>query len=76
MMSFHDDWHKAVNELTHRQMSARIVKQEADIRADLVARVRVAIKDVDDYCGDGDLFTRMSEAAVDTFAAYVRENQR
>lgn len=73
-MSFHDDWHKALNELTHRQVSAHIIKQEADIRTELVGRVRIALKDVDDYCGDGDLFTRMAEAAVDTFTAYTKEN--
>lgn len=73
-MSFHDDWHKAFNELAHRRdVPIRVVKQEAEIRTELIGRVRNALKDVDDYCGDGDLFTRMAEAAVDAMAAYRKE---
>lgn len=63
----------AFDEMMHRQASARHAREEAAIRAELVSRIRVAIKNVDDYDGASDLFTHMAEAAVDTFAAYYRE---
>lgn len=68
--------HEAFNEMLHRQESARHAQREAAIRVELVGRVRVAIKDVDDWNGQGDLFTHMAEAAVDAFAAYYREGMK
>lgn len=41
-------------------------------RAELVARVREAIRGVDDYNGDSDLFTHMAEVAVDAIEEYRR----
>lgn len=66
---------EAFNEMMHRQAKARVVRQEAEIRAQLVTRIRSAIQDADEYSGDGDLFTHMAEASVKAFEDYTVERQ-
>jgi hypothetical protein len=64
---------QAFNEMLHRQVNARVAREEAELRVQLIIRVRDALQDADAYSGQSDLFTYMAEVAVDALDAFVRE---
>lgn len=66
---------EAFARMIHHQIAAQDAASEAQLHAELVERVRVVIKNADDWDGHTDLFTHMAEAAVDTFVAFYHEKQ-
>jgi hypothetical protein len=67
---------EAFNEMMHRQVKTRIVRQEAEIREQLIKQIRDALQDADAYSGRSDLFTYMAEVAVDALSDFAREQRK